>query len=82
MGIERYSLFFDTYSNDNHRITLYRCYSNIISYSLFLGNFFRFWHHQWCLRLGSLSIITVMAILGLKLNFGISIYLLLSLWSY
>ncbi|MGB1445316.1 MAG: DUF819 family protein [Flavobacteriaceae bacterium] len=37
---------------------------------LFLGNFFRFWHHQWCLRLGSLSIITVMAILGLKLNFG------------
>ena len=37
---------------------------------LFLGNFFRFWHHHWCLRLGSLSIITVMAILGLKLNFG------------
>ena len=37
---------------------------------LLLGNSFGFWHHQWCLKLGSFAIITVMAILGLKLNFG------------
>lgn len=37
---------------------------------ILLGNSFRFWHHQWCLNLGSFAIITVMAILGLKLNFG------------
>ena len=35
-----------------------------------MWNSFRFWHHQWCLKLGSFAIITVMAILGLKLNFG------------
>ena len=36
---------------------------------LLLGNSVGFWHHQWCLKLGSFAIITVMAILGLKLNF-------------
>lgn len=37
---------------------------------ILLGNSFHFWHHQWCLNLGSFAIVTVMAILGLKLNFG------------
>ena len=37
---------------------------------LLFGNTFSFWDHQWCLRIGSFAIITVMAILGLKLNFG------------
>lgn len=37
---------------------------------LVLGNAFQFWHHKLCLQLGSFAIITVMAVLGLKLNFG------------
>jgi uncharacterized membrane protein len=37
---------------------------------LILGNTLGFWKHEWCLRLGSFAIITVMAILGLKLNFS------------
>ncbi|MEL0298857.1 MAG: DUF819 family protein [Flavobacteriaceae bacterium] len=34
------------------------------------GNRLRFWNHALCLKLGSFSIVLVMAILGLKLNFS------------
>ena len=37
---------------------------------LLLGHTLSFWKHPWCLELGTACIITVMAILGLKLNFG------------
>jgi len=37
---------------------------------ILLGNRLKAWDHQLCLKIGSFSILTVMAILGLKLNFS------------
>lgn len=37
---------------------------------LFIGNFVKGWDHTFVLRTGGILIVTIMAILGLKLNFG------------
>ena len=52
---------------------------------LLLGNFIPNWNHSLVLKIGSVLIILIMAILGLKLNFGsfslpISIFILIVVW--